>query len=156
MNNLSTSTKLHNATFLVGEIDIDTKRPQVIDCSSHDLLVKQIKVRDSRIPVSQSCKQPPNWQRTPTASSIHAMKIKQRVLTPFQQRIDFNRLDISRIASVPANEMRQIPEIVITEFLDENNNQFEYEACKENNQEESFSGNYNTHSGILQMEYSEW
>lgn len=157
----------NNATFHVGEIDIDTKRPQIDMHYSQDMPVKQFKVKDSRIPISQHNNlngNKINWKTTPTTSSINnEMKIKQRVLTPFQQRIDFNRLDLSRIAAA-SDESRLIPEIVVTEFLDENNdnnnNLVDYEMNKENNvnsnEEESCSENYNTHSGILEMEYSDW
>merc|ERR1712127_626836 len=100
MNDISSSTHFNNTTFIVDEIDIDTKRPNV-DIRSNHHLVKQIKVTDSRSNQMKS-----NWI-TPTSihSSNTAMRIKQRVLTPFHQDLSkvehktLNKCNLSTIVS---------------------------------------------------------
>ena len=122
--NISTSTNFQNNTFTVDEIDIDTKRPQV---NNFDFSVKQIKLKETRInqiEVQNSNTQKASWKTPNSANSNIPLRIKQRVLTPYRQDVsklekrDFFNLNLSTIVS--SGEPRMIPDIIITEFLDEN------------------------------------
>lgn len=141
MNDISSSTNFLNNTFVVDEIDIDTKRPHI---DNHiDMFVRQIKVKETRVNQNESekLKNKSNW-KSPTGN---VMRIKQRVLTPFHHNLsksshrNFANLDLSTIVS-PC-EARTIPEIIVTEFLDENNNEInDKENCFVNDSY-SFKGN---------------
>ncbi len=122
--NISTSTNFQNNTFTVDEIDIDTKRPQV---NNFDFSVKQIKLKETRInqiEIQNSNTQKASWKTPNSVNSNIPLRIKQRVLTPYRQDIskfekrDFFNLNLSTIVS--SGEPRMIPDIIITEFLDEN------------------------------------
>ena len=123
MNDISSSTNCLNNTFVVDEIDIDTKRPHIDN--HNDMFVRQIRVKETRFNQNEAekLKNKSNW-KTPTGN---VMKIKQRVLTPYHHNVskithrNLTNLDLSTIVS-PC-EARTIPEIIVTEFLDENNNE---------------------------------
>ncbi len=122
--NISTSSHFQNNTFTVDEIDIDTKRPQV---TNFEFSVKQIKLKETRInqiEVQRSNGDRSNWKTPNSTNSNIPLRIKQRVLTPYRQEMSkiekkslFN-LNLSTIVS--SGEPRMIPDIIITEFLDEN------------------------------------
>lgn len=120
------STNFLNNTFNVDEIDIDTKRPRVEQSTPQlDFCVKQIKLKETRFSQNQKINfnTPPN-----SAKNNNPMRIKQRVLTPYQQdltkleRNNFRNLNLSTIVS--SGEARMIPDIVVTEFLDDENADF--------------------------------
>lgn len=144
MNDMSTSTKFHNTTFTVDEIDIDTKRPHVDSQSNHvDLFVKQIKLKESK---NQDDKHGSKFNfKSPIINHNKTMKIKQRVLTPFFQnpmndvKRNLNQLNLSMIAS--PEESKAIPEIVVTEFFDENNNEVGFENLENMNGQHFFKNN---------------
>jgi hypothetical protein len=116
-----------NSTFIVDEIDIDTKRPHIDTISSNnvEILVKQIKVRETRFHQGLDSTK---WH-TPRVQA--ALKIKQRVLTPFHH--DWSKLDTTRVSSstMVSSGTKIIPDIVVTEFLDLNNNELSF-TNKEN------------------------
>lgn len=119
MNNMSTSTNFHNTTFTVDEIDIDTKRPRV-DQSS-DFYVKQIKLKETRF--TQNTNSTPITTKNATKNTT-PMRIKQRVLTPYKQdssRFEHGqfRTNLNLSTIVSSGECRMIPDIVVTEFMDE-------------------------------------
>ena len=120
-----------NNTFIVDEIDIDTKRPHIetIPSNNVEILVKQIKVRETRFHQCESDNSTtPKWH-TPRVQT--ALKIKQRVLTPFHH--DWSKLDTTRVSSstMVSSGTKIIPDIVVTEFLDLNNNELSF-TNKEN------------------------
>lgn len=153
MENISTSTNFNqNTTFTVDEIDIDTNRPYVE--SSHganhfDMHVKQIRVKEQRFTLTGNEKQKnKQFWKTPISQNINNVKIKPRVLTPFHQELSDRNKHFNRFANlstiVASGEPRMIPDIIVTEFFDENNNEI---TC-EDKESINYSENYSTHSKL--------